>query len=227
MADIFQEVQEDLRRDRWKAVWDRYGTLILLLLTLIVLAVGGWRGYVWYQTREAQAAGDRYAAAAKLAETGKDKEAQDAFAAIAAEAPSGYRTLARLREADEISKSDKAAALKLYKAVVEDGSADPMLKDAARIRGAYVAVDGGSRDEVKALAEPLATPDGAWETLAREALGLAAYKAGDMTEARRNFEAIVSNSEAVGSVRQRADLMLAVLPPAAAPAPADAAKPTN
>lgn len=233
MADIFQEVQEDLRRDRLKAIWDRYGTAIVVVAALIVAGVGGWRAYGYYQAQAAAAAGDRYEAAAKLAEDGKSEEARKAFAAIVADGPVGYRAIARLREADEAAKSDKAAALKLYQGVADDGAADGSLRDAARVRGAYIAVDAGSRDDVRKLAEPLATPDGAWEALAREALGLAAFKAGDMADARRHFEAVVADPDAPGSTRQRADLMLAVLPPAAAkenakdPATKDSAKPTN
>ena len=29
MSDIFAEVDADLRRDRWQALWDRYGLLII------------------------------------------------------------------------------------------------------------------------------------------------------------------------------------------------------
>lgn len=228
MADIFQEVQEDLRRDRLKALWDRYGTVVIVLAALIVLGVGGWRGYQYYEAQAAAKAGDRYLEATRLSADGKAEEARKAFAAIAADAPAGYQTLARLREADEAAKGDAAGALRLYQQVVADGATDPMLRDAARIRGAYVAVDAGTRDDVKRLVEPLATPDGAWSTLAREALGLAAFKAGDMADARRHFEAIVSDPTAPGTTRQRADLMLAVLPPpASAVRDADAAKPTN
>ena len=218
MADIFREVEEDLRRDRLKAIWDRYGTLIVVVAAMIVLGVGGWRGWQYYEARASAAAGDGYMAAAKLAEDGKTEEARKAFAALAADAPAGYRTIARLREADEAVKADKAGALRLYRQIVDDAGADAMLKDAARIRGAYVAVDAGTRDDVKTLAEPLTRSETGWTALAREALGLAAFKAGDHDDARRQFEAIVSNPDAVGQVRQRADLMLAVLPPPAAPA---------
>lgn len=223
MTDIFHEVQEDLRRDRLKALWDKYGSAIILAMATIVLVVGGWRAWQAYEASAAAKAGDRYEAAAKLAEDGKSDEARKAFAAIAAEGPAGYRTLARLREADETAKTDKAAAVKLYQAIVDDGAADASLRDAARIRGAYAAVDGASRDDVKRLAEPLAVADGAWSALAHEALGLAAFKAGAADDARRHFEAVVGDADAPGSSRQRADLMLAVLPPPAAKDPAKAA----
>ena len=220
MADIFQEVQEDLRRERAKALWDRYGTLMIVLAALVVLGVGGWRGYQYYEAQAAATTGDRYAEATRLAADGKADDAREAFAAIAADAPGGYRTLARLREADELAKTDATAALKLYQEIVASGGGDAMLRDAARVRGAYVAVDAGSRDDVRKLAEPLVTPDGAWSMLAREALGLAAYKAQDMIDARRHFETIVSDPNAPGTTRQRADLMLAVLPPPAPEKPA-------
>lgn len=225
MADIFQEVQEDLRRDRLKAFWDRYGTAIVVVMVIVVAGVGGWRGWQYYEAQQAAAAGDRYQAAAALAEDGKDAEARAAFAALAADAPAGYRALSKLREADEAAKADKPGALKLYQAIVNDSATDAQLRDAARLRGAYLAVDAGSRDDVKALAEPLASANGAWTSLAREALGLGAYKAGDMADARKQFEAVVADPEAPGSSRQRADLMLAVLP--APDAPKDAPKPTN
>ena len=111
MADIFQEVQEDLRRDRLKALWDRYGTLVVALMVVVVAVVGGWRGWQYYENQQAAAAGDKYEAASKLSADGKTAEARAAFAALSADAPAGYRTIAKLREADEAAKADKAAAL--------------------------------------------------------------------------------------------------------------------
>ena len=45
MSDIFAEVDSDLRRDRWQAMWDRYGLLVIggaaaiVLLVLLSLAI--------------------------------------------------------------------------------------------------------------------------------------------------------------------------------------------
>lgn len=231
MTDIYHEIQEDLRRDRMKALWARYGALLIGIVLVVVLGVGAWRGYEYWQAKAAAEAGDRYQAATKLAEDGKSEEARAAFAALTTGTPGGYPDLAKLREADELAKTDQAGALKLYQTVA-DGSGDAMLRDAARIRGAYLAIDAGTPDDVRKLAEPLAANNGPWAALAREALGLSAYKAGDAATARRHFESIVSDADAPGASRQRADLMLAVLPPAPPAAVvtpnADApAKPTN
>jgi hypothetical protein len=223
MSDIYHEIQEDLRRDRLKAIWARYGTAIVIVAALVVVGAASWRGYEYYGARKAAEAGDRYEAASRLAEEGKADEARAAFAAIAANGPEGYAALARFREANELAKTDKPGALKLYQAIA-DGASDPMLRDAARTRAAYIGVDAAGLDEVKRLAEPLVGSN-EWGSLAREAIGLAAYKANDAVEARKQFEAIVADADAPGATRQRADLMLSVLPPAAAvEAPV---KPTN
>lgn len=221
MTDIFHEVQEEIRRERLQRVWTRYGWLIVAVATLVVLGIGAWRGYEYYSAHQAQAAGDRYQAAARLAAEGKDEEARAAFAALAADGPAGYRAVARLREAALLSESDPAAAIKAYEAIANDSGVNGLLRDAARVRAAYVAVDSASRDEVRRLVEPLAVDNGGWRHAAREALGLAAYKAGDVADARRQFEALMSDDDTPQGARQRAELMLAVMPP---PAAADGAK---
>ena len=114
MSDIFQEVDEEVRRERLQQLWERHGNLIVALALLIVLAVGGWRGYDWWENRKAAESGAAFEAAVALAESGKQDEAQAAFSKLAKEGSSGYRILARFREAAELAKTDPAAAVKAY-----------------------------------------------------------------------------------------------------------------
>ena len=97
MADIFNEVDEEVRRERLQKLWDRYGIYVIALAVLIVAGIGAWRGYEWWQAKKAAAAGAAFESALSLSEAGKHAEAEAAFAKVAAEAPAGYRTLARLR----------------------------------------------------------------------------------------------------------------------------------
>ena len=120
MSDIFQEVDEEVRREKLQQLWERHGNLIVALALLIVLAVGGWRGYDWWENRKAAESGAAFEAAVALAEAGKQAEAQAAFAKIAKEGSSGYRMLARFREAAELAKTDPAAAVKAYDALAAE-----------------------------------------------------------------------------------------------------------
>ena len=49
MADIFQEVDEEVRREQLKKLWDRYGLLVVILAILIVAGVGAWRFYQYWE----------------------------------------------------------------------------------------------------------------------------------------------------------------------------------
>src|ERR1700757_2367034 len=95
VSDIFQEVDEEVRREQLKKLWDRYGNLFIAVCVLIILGIGGWRGYDYWQAKKAGETGAAFEQAAILAESGKHKEAQAAFAKIAAEGTAGYRVLAR------------------------------------------------------------------------------------------------------------------------------------
>ena len=52
MADIFDEVNEDLRAERAKQFALRYGWLAALLAALLVGGVGAWQGWRWYHGRQ-------------------------------------------------------------------------------------------------------------------------------------------------------------------------------
>ena len=43
MADIFNEVEQDLRREQMKRLWDRIGIYVIAVAVLVVAITGGWR----------------------------------------------------------------------------------------------------------------------------------------------------------------------------------------
>src|SRR5271170_3007090 len=114
VSDIFQEVDEEVRREQLKKLWERYGTYIIAVLILVIVGVGGWRGYQWWQTKRAAEAGAAFEQAVTLAESGKRQEAEAAFAKLATDGTASYRVLARLREAAELGRTDRKAAVKAY-----------------------------------------------------------------------------------------------------------------
>ena len=77
MSDIFQEVDEEVRREQLKKLWDRYGYLLIAACVLLVVGVGGWRTYEWWEAKKAAEASTSFQAAVALAGEGKNKEAED------------------------------------------------------------------------------------------------------------------------------------------------------
>ena len=134
---------------RDQQLWDRYSVLIIGVALVIILGVAGWRGYDWWETRQATEWGASFEAAAALAEAGKHAEAAAAFQKIAAEGTSGYRMLARFRAAAELAPSDPAAAVKAYDAIAADARWGAM-QDLARFARSCLSTRAARRDDIAA-----------------------------------------------------------------------------
>jgi hypothetical protein len=207
VADIFQEVDEEVRREQLQKLWARYGNLVIALCVLIVVAVGAWRGYEWWQLRKAGEAGAAFENAVTLAEAGKHQEAEAAFAKLATDGTAGYRTLARLREAAELSRTDKSAAVKAYDDIAADKSAGGVIQELAAVRSGFLLVDTAPYSEMSARLEPLTAPDKTFRHSARELLALSAWKSGDMNAAKQWTGMIITDPQSPQGTRSRAEVL--------------------
>jgi len=211
VADIFHEVDEEVRRERLAKIWERYSALIIGACVLIVAGVGAWRGYDWYIARQAALAGTQFEAAVTLAEENKATEAQAAFAKVAAEAPAGYRTLARFRDAAELAKSRKDEAVKAYDALASDPSLAPIWQDLASVRAGLLLVDTAPLAEMQKRLEPLAESGRIYRHSARDILALSAWRVKDMAAVKKYLDMISADAETPQGIRSRADVLAALM----------------
>jgi len=211
VADIFQEVDEEVRRERLQKLWERYGALFIALAVLIVAGVGAWRGYQYWQNKKAAEAGTQFEQAANLAEQGKHTEAQAEFDKIAADGPSGYRALARLRAATELANTDAKGAVAAYDAIETDTSLDQGLRDLAALRAGMLLVDTAPLDEMRRRLEPLSEPGRTFRHSAREMLALSAWRNNDAATAKRYVDMVNDDPETPQGVRSRIELLSALL----------------
>jgi len=211
VSDIFQEVDEEVRREQLKKLWDRYGIFAIALAVLAVVGIAGWRGYEYLQAKKAAEAGAQFEAAITLIEQGKQAEAEAAFAKIASEGTAGYRVLAKLREAATIAQRDPAAGVKAYDAVAANASVDRTLQDLATVRAGLLLVDTASLDEMNRRLAPLAEPGRAFRHTARELLALSAWRTGDVAAARRYIDMIATDAETPQGTRARVDVLSALI----------------
>jgi hypothetical protein len=215
VSELFDEVDEELRREQIKKIWERYSFLIIGVAILIVAGVGGWRGYQYLENKKAAEAGSAFQSAVALAEANKHTEAEAAFNKIAAEGAKGYRSLALVRAANEAAARDPQAAVKLYDAIAADGTVSAPEQDLARVRAAGLSMETAPYDAMRTRLEPATGPDRTYRHTARELLALSAWRANDATAARRWLEMMGNDPLTPGSMRSRAEALQALLPPAA------------
>ncbi len=215
MSELFDEVDDELRRERLRKIWEQYSLLIIGAALLIIAAVGGWRGYEYLESQKAAKASAAFEADVALSEQNKHAEAEAAFTKLAADAPWGYRAMARLRAAAEAASRDPKAAAAMYDAIAADAGVGANERDLARVRAAALLLDTDNYDDMVKRLDAASKPGAIYRHTARELLALSAWRANNVAETRRWLDQIAEDAETPGSLRGRAEALQALLPPAA------------
>jgi len=209
---FFREVEEELRSDKLKSLWERFGILIIGAAVLIVVGTAGYLAWDRYSASRASASGDRFLEALNLANAGNYDAAMVELEALEADGFGQYPVLARMRSATvQASSGEPDAAVASFDAIAADRSVPDALRDIARLRAAYILVDHGDYTEVAARAEQLTGPEHPLRHSAREAMGLAAYRDGRLADAQRLFNDILGEEFAPQGVAGRARLMIELI----------------
>ncbi len=214
LSDIFREIDEDLRKENLAKLWARYGRWVIVAAVLVVVATAVGVGWRQYRQQQSAAQGTQFAAALDLVRAGKDKDAADAFAALAQHAGSGHAILARMEEAALKARTgDVAGALAIYDRLASDASVDAVFRDAATVLAARAALDNGDAAGAIRRLKPLTVDSSPWRPFAVELTGFADLKAGDRGAARKSFQELADDPNAPAGARQRAAQMIATLTP--------------
>ncbi|MBV9907731.1 MAG: tetratricopeptide repeat protein [Hyphomicrobiales bacterium] len=221
MSDIFQEVDEEVRRDKAAEFWKKYQNVILAGAVVIVLASAGFRYWQYERERATQAAGDQFQQALTALEAGKFDEAKAGLDKIATTGPSGYRALAQMTVAGAEAAKDPQAAISAFDAISGDATIDPLLRDTARLRAALLRVDiPGEQQKGEAALTALSAPGGPYRRMAALALGALAIERKDYDDASKQFDLVLGDPEASPDERQAASRWLGLIASNRSPAAA-------
>jgi len=210
--DFFREVDEAVRQDRYKALFDKYGIYALVGTALIVAGVAGFKGWTSWQESNAQAAGTEFSNALALEDNGDAAKAQEALSALAEKGPAGYRVLSRFQLAlinAQAGDNDKAVAI--YDALATDADTDSILKGLTTIQAATLRLDTADYAEMERRLKGLIDQGSPWKYSAQELLGLSAYRLNNMLESEKQFSALLADQGTPSNLRERANMMLALI----------------
>jgi hypothetical protein len=206
LADIFREVEEEVRRERYEKLWKKYRDHIIAAGALVIIGVAGYQLYRVYEQREENKASIAYVAATQMLERGQAAAAAPQLAALVKSAPGGYAAVARLAHADALfAQGEKGDAIRSYQEIANGN--DPYLGAAARLHAAWAIADSAPRSDVETLLAPLSDKSNAWHELAREVIAYEDLRSGNKSAALRAYRDIGADPDSPSGLKTRADAM--------------------
>jgi hypothetical protein len=213
VADIFKEVEEDLRRDKAADWWKRNSLYIYAAAAVVVIGVAGYQGWRAYDENLRAEQSDSYAEALRLVGSGETERARQSLAALADPTDDGYALLAALTQARLAAEADDtAAAEEIWQALAENGDASPALSDLGALFSVMRRMNDGDPATLRGELRPLAAGEAPYRFTALELLAALALREGDTAAARTHLTQITDDPAAPASSRSRAAELLASLP---------------
>lgn len=206
MADIFDEIDEELKRDRAQVLWAKYGKYVLSAAAAIVLGVGASQGYNAWTKQQVETAAETYQAALNADDVGAALEAN------LSSLTDGYAMVAKFQiAADLANKGDAVAAEQAYLALSTESGLDPLYQQAALMLSVMSAVNTGDVADLQDRLSSLTSAAGAWQALALELSAGLDLQAGDVAAAKAKIDQVLALPEIPNDLRQRAQRMALVL----------------
>ncbi len=206
MADIFDEIDEDLKRDQMQMLWARYGKIVMAVVASIVLLVALRQGYTAWQTSQSEASASAYQQALK---------SDDVVAALEArlgQFTDGYAMLAQFQiAAEQAAAGDFTAAEASYLALASDAALDPLYQQVATLLSVMVAPQDADVAALAARLSDLETAAGPWQAMALETAAGLALRAGNTDTAVAKYKRLVDMADVPAGMRQRAERMIVML----------------
>ncbi|MEQ9606521.1 MAG: tetratricopeptide repeat protein [Kiloniellaceae bacterium] len=213
MADIFKEVEEDLRRDKAADWWKRYSIFIYVGAAVVVIATAGYQGWRSYDLKLRGQQADAYAEATALAQSGDTAQARAELEALSDPDGSGYPLMAALTQAQLAAEAgDTATAERVWGELASGGGSVEAVNELGALFAVMHRMNDADPATLRGELRPLAEPEAPYRFTALELLAALALREGDTAAARDHLTKITDDPAAPAGSRSRAAELLASLP---------------
>ncbi|WP_293898830.1 tetratricopeptide repeat protein [Phenylobacterium sp.] len=211
MTDLFEEVEEQLRSDRYRQFARTLLPWLLGLAAIALIVTLGYWGYDTWRTRQTDAASEQYAEAMDAMGKGDADKARTLWTTVSKSQAGGYKALSLMHlAAFAADKKNTAEAVKLLDEAAA-AAPDPIIGDAARLKSAFALLDTAPLSELEGRLKPLMEEGHPYKAQAREALAFAKLNAGDLKGARGDFVLLSQSLDAGQGAQARAQAAIGLI----------------
>lgn len=209
MADIFDEVEEDLRKDKAEELWKKYGKYVIALAVVIVVSTAGYKGWQGYSASKNAEMANQFDQAVQAGRNDNYSDADNLLSALTQEGGEGYAAISRLQQAAiKVKAGDLEGAIVVYDALAADSSVAELYQDLSVVLSVMHQIDTGNSSDLLQKITPQTNDDKAWRFTARELAAILAMRTGDIELAADYLKRITDDAAAPRSARSRGTELL-------------------
>lgn len=212
MVDVFEQVEEELRSDRYKRLARTWLPVVGAILAIALVAALSWWGWQSFQTAQADKASAAYDRGMEALEASNPVAADVAFTEAADVGTRSYKALALMQRAGiAVTDGKMPEAIALFDEAAKVAN-DPIIADPAALKAAWLIMDtDATLEDVEKRLEPLIAEGRPLRPFAQEALGLARLQHGKLAEAREVFVLLQRGLDVPDPIKQRAQIAISAI----------------
>ena len=213
LEDAFiREIDEELKNEKIKKLWDKYGLFIILFVFVAFFSAVSFETFQAWKDKRNQEMSDSFAYALNLQNQGRFAESQEVLTSIKNSNRGIYTNIAQMQIVNlliELKQFDKA--ISELEQIVADEAFNPQMRDVARLKLASYKLNTASAEEINALLAPLTDKQNVWNNTAKELLAMRALRDNDPAQALNIYKDISGNSKTTDTLQSRVQDMINVL----------------
>ena len=207
MADIFDEVSEELKQDQSIKLWKKYSKLIIILILFIIISLVSYQAYVIWNKKKIEAISEQYFQELEKLEDKNYSKSHSLFLNNSQNLKSGYSILSLFGLAETNYQNGKIDEMILnYKTIYDDESIDIYYRNLSRILS-VLKDNSSSFDQQKLLLEPILRSPNLLQILAAELEVLLFIKFDKIKEAKKALDVLLKRSDISFEQKNRLELI--------------------
>ena len=207
MADIFDEVSEELKQDQLKQIWNNYSKYIISVACILFISVLGYFFYDKWRLEKIEVSSSQFFSGIEKLEKKEFLSSIEIFSKNVDQAHQGYKTLSIFGIAEANFKIGKVDEMVLnYKSIYENQNIDVYYRDLARLLS--VMKDNVSSFEIqKKILEPILNSPSKLQLLAAELEIMLLIRFNKIDEAKLSISKLLKRTDITFEQKNRLDLI--------------------
>ena len=207
MADIFDEVSEELKQDQLKQIWNKYSKYIISVAFILFISVLGYFFYDKWRLEKIEVSSSQFFSGIQKLEKKEFLSSIEIFSKNVDQAHQGYKTLSLFGIAEANFKIGKVDEMILnYKSIYENQNIDVYYRDLARLLS--VMKDNVSSFEIqKKILDPILNSPSKLQLLAAELEIMLLIRFNKIDEAKLSISKLLKRTDITFEQKNRLDLI--------------------